>query len=107
MDNYNNGFIEEELEEDDDIITLSSVDGEEIDMREIAGIAYNGNFYHILQPVELFEGLAEDEALVFLREYDNEGNERLTIVMDDETIDAVFAEYDKLLDQALLGESDD
>ena len=107
MDNYNNGFIEEELEEDDDIITLSSVDGQEIDMREIAGIAYNGNFYNILQPVELFEGMAEDEALVFLREYDNEGNERLTIVMDDEIIDAVFAEYDKLLDQALLGESDD
>ena len=50
---------------DDDIVTLLSATGEEIDFIEIAGIAHRGNFYAILQPVELLEGMAEDEALVF------------------------------------------
>ena len=52
------------LEEDDDIVTLLSADGEEIDFVEIAGIALNGKFYAVLQPVELLEGMEEDEALV-------------------------------------------
>ena len=107
MDNYNNGFIEEELEEGDDIVTLMSADGEEIDFLEIAGIAYNGNFYAILQPVELLEGMADDEALVFKVERDNEGNDKFTIVIDDDIIDAVFVEYGKLYDAAMVNEDDD
>ena len=106
MDNYNNGFIEEELEEGDDIVTLMSADGEEIDFLEIAGIAYNGNFYAILQPVELLEGMAEDEALVFQVERDNEGNDKFTIVIDDDIIDAVFVEYGKLYDAAMVNEEE-
>lgn len=107
MDNYNNGFIEEELEEGDDIVTLMSADGEEIDFLEIAGIAYNGNFYAILQPVELLEGMADDEALVFKVERDNEGNDKFTIVIDDDIIDAVFVEYGKLYEAAMVNEDDD
>jgi hypothetical protein len=107
MDNYNNGFIEEELEEGDDIVTLMSADGEEIDFFEIAGIAYNGNFYAILQPVELLEGMADDEALVFKVERDNDGNDKFTIVFDDDIIDAVFVEYGKLYDAAMVDEEDD
>ena len=97
MDNYDNRFVEEELE-DDGIITLRSADGEEIDFLDIAGIAYGGKYYAIVQPVELLEGMAEDEALVFQVERDNEGNDKFTIVLDDEIIDAVFAEYNRLLD---------
>lgn len=41
--NYNNL-----QQDDDDIVTLLSADGEEIDFVEIAGIAYNGRFYAIL-----------------------------------------------------------
>ena len=106
MNEQNNGFIEENLEEDDGIVTLMSANGEEIDFLEIAGIALNGNFYAILQPVNLLEGMAEDEALVFKVERDEEGNDKFTIVMDDETIDAVFVEYGKLYDAAHLGEED-
>ena len=49
---------------DDDIITVVTQDGRQIDFYEIAGIAHKGNFYAILQPVELLEGMAEDEALI-------------------------------------------
>ena len=92
---------ENEFEEDDDIITLLSAGGEEIDFVEIAGIAHKGNFYAILQPVELIEGMADDEALVFKVSRGENGEDKFEIELDDEIIDAVFAEYNKLLDKML------
>ena len=85
---------------DDDIVTLLKADGEEIDFVEIAGIAHKGNFYAILQPVELIPGMSDDEALVFLVTRDGAGNDKFEIVFDDEIIDAVFAAYNELLDAA-------
>lgn len=92
--------IEDDEFADDDIVTLRSADGEDIEFVEIAGIAHKGNFYAILQPVELLEGMNEDEALVFLVSRDEEGNDRFEICLDDEIIEAVFAEYNRLLDNA-------
>lgn len=83
---------------DDDIVTLLSATGEEIDFVEIAGIAHKGNFYAILQPVELLEGMAEDEALVFKVLRTERGEDKFEIELDDAIIDAVFAEYNRLLD---------
>ena len=70
------------MQDDDDVVTLLSATGEEIDFVEIAGIAYKGHFYAILQPVELLEG------------------------MDDDIIDAVFEEYNKLYEEAHRKEND-
>lgn len=85
--------------DDDDIVTLLSATGEEIDFVEIAGIAHEGKFYVILQPVELLEGMSDDEALVF--EVTSNGEDaNYSIVLDDDIIDAVFAEYEKLLEAA-------
>ena len=90
-------------EEEDGIVTLLSATGEEIDFVEIAGIAYKGHFYAILQPVELLPGMGDDEALVFeVSRVDD--NDSFEIVLDDEIIDAVFAEYGKLLDEAMSDE---
>lgn len=97
---------EDEFATDDDIVTLLSADGEEIDFVEIAGIAHKGNFYAILQPVELIEGMSEDEALVFKVSRDEEGNDRFEIELDDEVIDAVFAEYNRLLDNVQAEDED-
>ena len=86
-------------DEDDQIVTLLSATGEEIDFVEIAGIAHKGKFYVILQPVELLEGMSDDEALVF--EVAASGDDaQYSIVLDDEIIDAVFAEYEKLFEEA-------
>ena len=85
---------------DDDIVTLLSGDGEKIDFVEIAGIAYKGSFYAILQPVELLDGMDEDEALVFKVTRGKDGEDKFEIELDDGIIDAVFAEYNKLLDEA-------
>jgi hypothetical protein len=90
--------MNDEFENDDDIITLLSATGEEIDFVEIAGILHKGNFYAILQPVELLEGMEDDEALVFKVSRNEAGEDKFEIVLDDEIIDAVFAEYNRLLD---------
>ena len=86
--------------DDDDVITLMTADGEEVDFVEIAGIAYRGNFYAILQPVELLDGMEDDEALVFKVSRGKEGEDKFEIELDDAIIDAVFVEYNRLLDEA-------
>lgn len=88
-------------DEDDDIVTLKSANGEDIDFIEIAGIAYEGNFYAILQPVELLEGMDDNEALVFKVSRAPDGSDKFEIELDDQVIDGVFAEYDKLYDEAM------
>ena len=92
--------IEHMEEDDDDIVTLLSANGEEIDFVEIAGIAYQGGFYAILQPVELLDGMDEDEALVFKVTRGKDGEDKFEIELDDAIIDAVFEEYNRLLDEA-------
>ena len=87
--------------EEDDIVVLTTANGEEIEFVEIAGIAYKGNFYAILQPVELLDGMDDDEALVFKVERNARGEDNFLIETDDEIIDAVFTEYNKLLDKEL------
>lgn len=92
--------IEKMVNDDDDIVTLIADNGKEIDFIEIAGIAYRGNFYAILQPVELLEGMADDEALVFKVTTDKNGTDSFDIELDDAVIEAVFKEYEKLYDDA-------
>ena len=84
---------------DDGIITLYNEAGEAIDFVEIAGIAYKGSFYVILQPVELLPGMDDDEALVFEITRRPDGSDSFEIVLDDEIIDAVFDEYDRLYEE--------
>ena len=86
--------------DDDDIITLLTAEGEEVDFIEIAGIAYRGNYCVILQPVELLDGMEEDEALVFKVSRGKDNQDKFEIELDDAIIDAVFEEYNKLLDEA-------
>ena len=94
----------EHMEEDnDDVVTLLSANGEEIDFVEIAGIAYRGSFYAILQPVELLEGMDDDEALVFKVSRGKDGEDKFEIELDDSVVDAVFAEYNKLYEEAHAG----
>ena len=84
------------VNEEEDIITLISEDGEEVDFVEIAGIAYRGNFYAVLQPVELVDGMTEEEALVFKVTKGKNGEDNFEIEIDDSVIDAVYQEYLKL-----------
>lgn len=93
--NLNNDAFENE-----DVVTLLSANGEEVDFIEIAGIAYNDSFYAILQPVELLSGMDDDEALVFKVSLGNDGKDKFEIELDDAVIDAVFEIYDKLYQES-------
>ena len=88
-------------EEYDDIITLTSENNEEIEFVNIAQIFYQSKIYAILQPVELLDGMDEDEAFVFEVKTDEEGQNSFTIVTDDEIIDEVFNRYNQLLEEEL------
>lgn len=101
MENNQNG----RFTEDDDIVTLRSQTGEDIDFIEIAGIAYEGSFYAILQPVQLLDGMADDEALVFKVVRGEDGNDIFEIVLDDNIIDGVFEQYGILYDKAHNGDN--
>lgn len=92
--------IDHMVNDDDDVITLVADNGEEIDFVEVAGIAYRGSFYAVLQPLKLIEGMDPDEALVFKVTRGKDGEDKFEIELDDSIIDAVFTEYNKLLDHS-------
>ena len=87
------------VDNSNDYVTLLSANGEEVQFIEIAGIAYKGNFYALLQPVELLEGMDDDEALVFRVSRGSNGEDNFEIELNDSIVDAVFKEYYKLLEQ--------
>lgn len=85
------------FEENDYLVTLVSDDGEEIEFEEIAGINYNDGYYYLLVPTKPKEG-EEDVVYVFKYEGDDDGSGDYYFVDDDETIDAVFDIYNKLVE---------
>ena len=89
--------------EEDDVITLLTANGTEVRFIEIAGIAYQGAFYAILQPEEKIEGLGENEGIVFKVTTGSDGQDRFDVVLDDEIIAGVYAEYEKLYAAATGG----
>jgi hypothetical protein len=86
LDPNNNDFIR--LYDEDDNATV---------FRQVAVTNINGSIFAILKPEDEFEGLGEDEALVFALEENDEGNVSLLLVTDEETVNAVFEDYYNLL----------
>ena len=82
-------------EENSDNITLYDEEGNELEFEQIAIIPLGDALYAILKPVVLMEGMADDEALVFLID---EEEEMVSLVADEEIGAAVFEEYYKLFD---------
>lgn len=91
--------LDDALIYDDDlpVVTLLTDEGEEIEFIEVAIVAYKNENYSILQPLDLFEGMAEDEALVFKLAQTETGEDRYEMVTDDKLIDIIFEEYNKTL----------
>ena len=85
-----------------DPIVLFDENNEEVAFDQIAVIPLNGDVYAILKPLGDFEGVSEDEALVFvIAEEDDE--DVLQVVEEDEIVDAVFAQYYEMLkEQGIL-----
>ena len=85
------------VSDEESIITLLTASGEEVDFIEVAEIAHEGKQYAILQPVELLDGMDDDEALVFEVELDDDGRPTgFNVVLDDELIDKIFEIYNDM-----------
>lgn len=86
---------------DNDIIILQSENGETLEFTEMAGIAYKGKFYSILKPNFSFDGMDDDKAMVFEAITMPGGSFKFEIVLDDNIVNAIFREYNLLLDDAI------
>ena len=80
-------------------IVLYNENDEPVEFEQIALIPLEEVVYAILKPVAAVEGVADDEAFVFEVVENEEEGDSLKLVEEDKVIDAVFAEYNKLLDE--------
>ena len=92
--------MENKIYESDKYIVLKGENGQEEKFIDIAGIALSHGYYAIMQPLNLFEGMEEDEAIVFKVDRLGDEDNAYTIVLDDMIIDEVFAEYGRFLDES-------
>jgi predicted methyltransferase len=77
-------------------IKLYNEENQEVEFEQIALVPIENKTYAILKPVVAMEGIADDEALVFvIEEIDDE--DCLVIVEEDAVVDQVFDEYYKML----------
>ena len=80
-------------------ITLYGEKGEKFVFEQIAFVPLDSGNYAILKPATPLEGMGENEALVM--KLSTTGDEwEMELVMEDEIIDAVFAEYNALFEEA-------
>ncbi|MBP5343335.1 hypothetical protein J6Y73_05360 [bacterium] len=77
----------------DDNFFLYDLDDKKIEFEQHAIIPLDDKIYCIAKPVEPLEGMEDDEAIVFLID---EEKEELIEIVDEEIIEKLFVEYDKL-----------
>lgn len=93
-------------ENNDEPITLYDEEDKGVQFEQVAVIPDNEKIYAILKPIDELEGVADDEAIVFLADYDEDGNTVLLVEKDEETAIRVFDKYYQLLDEAEKAESE-
>lgn len=89
----------EEFDEQEDIITLTSEEGEQIDFYHEATIEFEGQWYVFLHPVQEMAEIGEDEVVIFrLVKSEVDEEDSLEPIEDEELLDRVYDEYVKLID---------
>ena len=83
----------------DDIITMISDKGVEVDFVELADIEHDGKLYLVAEPVEPLEGSDETFPLVFLVE-ENGDEAKLSMELDEDIVDAVLQKFEELWEQS-------
>lgn len=85
-------------------IVLTSEDGKSMTFEQVAiipkTVKKERRIYAILKPVDKIHGVAEDEAIVFLVDTDDEGDSVVKVETDEKIAAEVFEEYYKLLAKA-------
>lgn len=89
---------------EDDIITLTDDEGNDFDFYHLATLDYNENWYIVLQPVELMDGMTEEDVIIYKLGSDEEGEDTILPIEDDAELDAVFNEFERLMSEDECGE---
>lgn len=91
--------------ENNEPVTLYDEKDNGIKFEQIALIPYEDQLYAILKPIEKMEGVASDEAVIFIFEEDEVDKAQfLRVVNDDNVIEKVFAIYLKLAKEEIKEE---
>ena len=87
-----------------DPIVLVDESGKQLTFEQVAVIPYEvrkeKRLYCVLKPLDKIEGIADDEAIVFVVDQDKDGNSIIKIEEDEEVAIAVFDKYYDLLEEA-------
>ena len=97
MENLNEKERRTEIEEDDEVVTMTYEDGTTEDFFCIAELDYEGKWYAYLQPVEETEDFAEDEVLIYEIGEDEDGVEVFLPVEDDDLLNKLIDELNNSL----------
>ncbi len=87
-------------ENNDSPIALYDNEDNKVMFEQVAVIPEGDKIYAILKPIDEMEGVADDEAIVFLADVDEDGFSVLTVETDEEIATKVFDKYYQLLDEA-------
>lgn len=98
-----NVTMEEEMEEE--VVTLVDDEGNEVDFYEVATLDYKDKWYIFLEPAEELEGFEDGDLLIYELGEDDKGEETFLPVESEETLNAVFAEFQKMMEEE--GEEDE
>ena len=87
-----------------DPIVLLDEKGRQLSFEQVAVIPYgvenDKKLYCVLKPIDKIEGIADDEAVVFLVDEDDNGNTILRVEENEEVAISVFDKYYDLLEEA-------
>lgn len=86
-------------EDNEDPITLYDENSKPIKFDQVAVIPLDDKLYTILKPLDEIKGVADDEAIVFSVNENENGETTLIVETDEPTAIRVFDEYYKLLDK--------
>ena len=70
-----------------------------IEFEQVALIFVRGNYYSILRPITVMDGIDNDEGLVYLID---DVNNKIILMTDEDVIDDVYDVYFTLLDEKNL-----
>ena len=82
-------------------ITLVDQDGRVLAFEQVAVIPHDKSgekcLFAVLKPLDKIKGIADDEAIVFRVDIDDDGNSNIVVEEDEEVAIAVYNEYIELL----------
>ena len=95
--------INEVEERDDDIITLVDEEGVEREFMHLATVDYKDNWYIVLEPTELFDGMEDGDVLIYRIGLNDDGDDTFINIEDEDELNGAFDAFMELVEQDECG----